>query len=45
VYDVPEVARSSKGKSIANLVQMAEGEKIATLLRVQDFPDYRSGWL
>lgn len=39
VYDVPEVSRSSKGKSIANLVQMAEGEKIAALLRVQDFPD------
>ncbi|MDA1305659.1 MAG: DNA gyrase subunit A [Acidobacteria bacterium] len=39
VYDIPEVARSSKGKSIANLVQMAEGEKIATLLRVQDFPE------
>ncbi|MBM3749755.1 MAG: DNA gyrase subunit A [Acidimicrobiia bacterium] len=38
VYDIPEVSRSSKGKSIANLVQMSEGEKIATLLRVQDFP-------
>jgi DNA gyrase subunit A len=36
---VPEVSRSSKGKSIANLVQMGEGEKIAALLRVQDFPD------
>lgn len=39
VYDVPEVSRSSKGKSIANLVQMTEGEKIAALLRVQDFPE------
>jgi len=39
VYDIPEVSRSSKGKSIANLVQMSEGEKIATLLRVQDFPE------
>jgi DNA gyrase subunit A len=38
VYDVPEVSRSSKGKSIANLVNMAEGEKIAALLRVQAFP-------
>jgi DNA gyrase subunit A len=38
VYDVPEVGRSSKGKSIANLVNMAEGEKIAALLRVQEFP-------
>ena len=38
VYDVPEVGRSSKGKSIANLVHMSEGEKIADLLRVQEFP-------
>src|SRR5687767_281590 len=39
VYDIPEVSRNSKGKSIANLVQMAEGEKIAALLRVNDFPE------
>jgi DNA gyrase subunit A len=39
VYDVPEVGRSSKGKSIANLVHMAEGEKVAALLRVQAFPE------
>jgi len=39
VYDIPEVSRSSKGKSIANLVQMAEGEKIAALLKVQGFPE------
>jgi DNA gyrase subunit A len=38
VYDVPEVGRSSKGKSIANLVHMADGEKLAALLRVQKFP-------
>jgi DNA gyrase subunit A len=38
VFDVPEVSRSSKGKSIANLVNMAEGEKLAALLRVQAFP-------
>ena len=39
VYDVPEVSRSSKGKSIANLVNMEDGEKMAALLRVQEFPD------
>ena len=39
VYDVPEVGRSSKGKSIANLVNMAEGEKVADLMRVQAFPE------
>jgi DNA gyrase subunit A len=39
VYDVPEVGRSSKGKSIANLVNMADGERMAALLRVQEFPE------
>ncbi|MEZ5316659.1 MAG: DNA gyrase subunit A [Vicinamibacterales bacterium] len=39
VYDIPEVSRSSKGKAIANLVHMAADERIAALLRVQDFPD------
>jgi DNA gyrase subunit A len=38
-YDVPEVGRSSKGKAIANLVNMAEGERIADILRVQEFPE------
>ena len=38
VYDVPEVGRNSKGKAIANLVRMAEGERMAALLRVQEFP-------
>ena len=38
-YDIPEVGRSSKGKAIANLVQMAEGEKMSSMIRVQQFPD------
>jgi DNA gyrase subunit A len=38
VYDIPEVSRSSKGKAIANLVNMAPEERIAALLRVQEFP-------
>ena len=39
VYDVPEVGRSSKGKAIANLVNMNEGEKIADILPIQAFPE------
>jgi DNA gyrase subunit A len=39
VFDVPEVSRSSKGKAIANLVNMPEGEKVADLMRVQTFPE------
>ncbi len=38
-YDVPEVSRSSKGKSIANLVKMTEGERMSALLRMQAFPE------
>ena len=38
-YDIPEVNRNSKGKAIANLVQMAEGEKMSAMIRVQSFPD------
>ncbi len=38
-YDIPEVGRSSKGKAIANLVQMADGEKMAAMIRVQQFPE------
>ncbi|MEI6243446.1 MAG: DNA gyrase C-terminal beta-propeller domain-containing protein, partial [Acidobacteriota bacterium] len=38
-YDIPEVTRSSKGKAIANLVQMAEGEKMSAMIRVQSFPE------
>ena len=38
-YDIPEVNRSSKGKAIANLVQMAEGEKMSAIIRVQSFPE------
>jgi DNA gyrase subunit A len=38
-YDIPEVGRSSKGKAIANLVQMAEGEKMSAMIRVQQFPE------
>ena len=38
-YDIPEVGRSSKGKSIANLVNMEEGEKMAAMIRVSQFPE------
>jgi DNA gyrase subunit A len=37
-YDIPEVGRSSKGKAIANLVNMDPGEKMAAMIRVKEFP-------
>jgi len=37
VYDVPEGTRTSKGKSVASFLRLAEGEKIAAMLCVKDF--------
>jgi DNA gyrase subunit A len=38
VHEIPDVGPGGKGKAIANLVSMEEGEKIAALLTVKDFP-------
>jgi len=35
VHAIPDVGPDGKGKAIANLVSMAEGEKIASLLAVR----------
>ncbi len=37
VYDIPEGARASKGKSVSGIIRLAEGEKIAAMMCVQDF--------
>ena len=39
VHEIPDVGPGGKGKAIANLVSMEEGEKIAALLTVKDFPE------
>jgi DNA gyrase subunit A len=39
VHEIPDVGPGGKGKAIANLVSMEEGERIAALLAVTDFPD------
>ena len=39
VHEIPDVGPGGKGKSIANLVSMEEGEKIAALLAVKEFED------
>jgi len=41
VHEIPDVGPGGKGKSIANLVSMEEGEKIAALLAVKDFDESR----
>jgi DNA gyrase subunit A len=38
VHAIPDAAAGGKGKAIANLVSMQEGEKIAALLAVREFP-------
>jgi DNA gyrase subunit A len=39
VHEIPDVGPGGKGKAIANLVSMEEGEKIAALLTVMAFPE------
>jgi DNA gyrase subunit A len=41
VHEIPDVGPDGKGKSIANLVAMEEGERIAALLTVKEFDDSR----
>jgi DNA gyrase subunit A len=37
VYDVPEMSRTSQGRSIANLLDFQPNEKIANVLAIKDF--------
>lgn len=42
VYDIPQLSRESKGRAVVNLLNLAEGEKVANCLAVRDFsaPDH-----
>ncbi len=39
IYQIPEYGRAAKGKAIVNLLNLQEGEKIATALPVKDFEE------
>ncbi len=39
VHEIPDVGADGRGKSIANLVQMLDGEKIASMVAVRKFDD------
>ena len=39
VYRIPEASRTSPGRSIANVLQLKEGEKIASVIPVREFTD------
>jgi DNA gyrase subunit A len=39
VHEIPAASRTSRGKPIVNLVQFADGEKLAQVLVTKDFPE------
>src|SRR3990172_12703802 len=39
VHEIPDVGPDGKGKAIANLVSMEDGERIAAMLAVKEFED------
>ena len=39
VHEIPDVGADGRGKSVANLVQMEAGEKIAAMLAIKEFDD------
>jgi DNA gyrase subunit A len=42
VYDLPQLSRESRGRAIVNLLNLTEGEKIASCIAIRDFslPDH-----
>jgi DNA gyrase subunit A len=38
-YDIPEGTRQSRGRAIVNLLNLGEGESLATTIRVREFTD------
>lgn len=39
VYQLPQVGRTARGKAIVNLLELAEGEKVAAILPISNFDD------
>jgi DNA gyrase subunit A len=39
VYELPEMGRAAKGKSIANFLQLKPDEKVAALMRIREFSE------
>ncbi len=42
VYQIPQAGRAARGKAIVNLINLAQGEKLAAILPVREFTDDRS---
>ena len=43
VHEIPQAGRSARGKPIVNLVQLAQGEKVAAILPVRELPEPDGG--
>ena len=41
VYEIPDVAAAGRGKHILNLVNLNQGEKVASLVTLKELPDER----
>jgi DNA gyrase subunit A len=41
VYEIPEMARTARGRALVNVLQMQEGETVASIIPVRDFADDR----
>ena len=41
VYEIPQAARAARGKAVVNLLDLAKGERVATILPVALFEDGR----
>jgi len=39
VYELPQLGRAARGKSLANILQLQEGEKVQTTLSVRNFAE------
>ena len=45
VYEIPEMSRTAKGKSIANILNLQSGEKIAATMRIESTTSGGAGWV
>ena len=41
VHEIPQAGRAARGKPIVNLLQLAQGEKVAAILPVRELPEPR----
>jgi len=45
VYELPKVGRSARGKALVNALQLAEGERVQTVLAVRDFAEVEDQYM